>query len=69
MDCADQLLTRYAACDRWTGCHRTDWLRLIDNNSRFLILPEHHYPNLISRILSACPIRLVDDRHRHFGKL
>ena len=43
-------------------------MRLIANNSRFLILPGHHYPNLATRALSACRHRLVDDWHRHFGK-
>ena len=36
-------------------------------NSRFLILPEHHYPNLASRILSLCERRLTQDWQQRFG--
>ncbi len=62
---------RCAARDRWIGWRpqvRTDRLRLIANNSRFLILPGHHYPNLASRILSGCRRRLADDWLSHFSK-
>ena len=44
-----------AARDAWIGWdfrHQYDRLHLIANNSRFLILPEHHYPNLASRVLA-----------------
>ena len=60
-----------AARDRWIGWHRqhrTDRLRLIANNSRFLILPGQNHPNLATRVLSACRHRLADDWHRQFCK-
>lgn len=60
-----------AARDQWIGWpqqYRTDRLRLIASNSRFLILPGHHYPNLATRILSACRRRLADDWLFHFSK-
>lgn len=50
--------------DQWIGwdCrHQYDRLKLITNNSRFLILPECHFPNLASRILSLCQKRLSAD--------
>ena len=59
------------ARDEWIGWqrqHRTDRLRLIANNSRFLILPGHHYPNLASRILSGCRRRLAKDWQTQFCK-
>ena len=59
-----------AARDRWIGWdfrHQYDRLHLIANNSRFLILPEHHYPNLASRILSLCERRLAQDWRERFG--
>jgi hypothetical protein len=37
------------------------------NNSRFLILPEGHVPNLASRILSLCEKRLPGDWQENFG--
>ncbi|WP_419602611.1 Druantia anti-phage system protein DruA, partial [Thiolapillus sp.] len=54
-----------AARDQWIGWsyrYQYDRLHLIANNSRFLILPGHHYPNLASRVLAlddcqdSCPI-------------
>jgi Druantia protein DruA len=45
------------ARDRWIGWdfrHQYDRLNLIANNSRFLILPRHHHPNLASKVLSLC---------------
>jgi hypothetical protein len=36
--------------DRWIGWdfrHQYDRLKLISNNSRFLILPDWHFPNLM----------------------
>ncbi|MCY4226461.1 MAG: DUF4338 domain-containing protein [Gammaproteobacteria bacterium] len=60
-----------AARDRWIGLIsqiHNDRLRFIVNNSRFLILPGHHYPNLGSRILSACRKRLASDWMRHFSR-
>ncbi len=59
-----------AARDRWIGWsyrYQYDRLHLIANNSRFLILPEHHYPNLASRILSLCEHRLRQDWEKNFG--
>ena len=47
--------------DRWIGWnfrHQYDRLKLVTNNSRFLILPEWHVPNLASRILSLCRKRV-----------
>jgi hypothetical protein len=46
-----------AARDAWIGWafrHHYDRLHLIVNNRRLLILPEHHYPNLASRVLALC---------------
>ena len=59
-----------AARDGWIGWssrHRYDRLRLIVNNSRFLILPDWHIPNLGSRILSLCQRRLDNDWQKAFG--
>ena len=58
--------------DRWIGWdfHRQydyDRLKLIANNSRFLILPHCHRPNLSSKILSLCQKRLSEDWQEHFG--
>ena len=39
------------------------------NNSRFLILPDWHFPNLASRILSLCQKRLPADWQAVFGQL
>lgn len=59
-----------AARDRWIGWsyrYQYDRLHLIANNSRFLILPEHHYPNLASRVLSLCERRISQDWQKRFG--
>jgi hypothetical protein len=59
-----------AARDRWIGWglrHQYDRLKLIVNNSRFLILPDWHLPNLGSRILSLCEGRLDTDWQKVFG--
>ena len=59
-----------AARDQWIGWsyrYQYDRLHLIANNSRFLILPEHHYPNLASRILSLCERRISQDWRQRFG--
>ena len=58
--------------DRWIGWdfHRQyhyDRLKLIANNSRFLILPQCHRANLGSKILSLCQKRLANDWQQHFG--
>ncbi len=59
-----------AARDRWIGWdvrHQYDRLKLIVNNSRFLILPDWHLSNLGSRILSLCQRRLNTDWQEAFG--
>jgi hypothetical protein len=61
-----------AVRDRWIGWdfhHQYDYerLRLIANNSRFLILPDWHRPNLGSKILSLCQRRLANDWQERFG--
>ena len=59
-----------AARDAWIGWdfrHQYDRLHLIANNSRFLILPHHHYPNLASRVLALCERRVVQDWQDRFG--
>ena len=46
-----------AARDRWIGWdfrHQYGRLKLIANNSRFLILPDWHLPNVGSKVLSLC---------------
>jgi Domain of unknown function (DUF4338)/DDE_Tnp_1-associated len=58
------------ARDRWIGWnfrHQYSRLNLLTNNSRFLILPEWHYPNLASKALSLCLKRLPGDWQAHFG--
>jgi hypothetical protein len=59
-----------AARDRWIGWdfrHQYDRLKLVVNNSRFLILPDWHVPNLASRVLSLCQKRLSGDWEKTFG--
>ncbi len=59
-----------AARDRWIGWnyrHQYDRLKLVVNNSRFLILPLWHVPNLGSRVLSLCQKRLPRDWRKMFG--
>jgi Domain of unknown function (DUF4338)/DDE_Tnp_1-associated len=59
-----------AVRDRWIGWnfrHQYFRLNLLTNNSRFLILPEWHYPNLASKTLSLCLKRLSGDWQKHFG--
>jgi len=61
---------RIGARDTWIGWdyrHRFDRLHLIANNSRFLILPQHHYKNLASRVLSLCQRRIQNDWIEKFG--
>lgn len=58
------------ARDRWIGWNfrfQYDRLHLIANNSRFLILPEHHHPNVASRVLSLCEQHLLQDWPQRFG--
>ena len=40
---------------------------LLANNSRLLVLPECHYPNLISRLMKLMLARLSDDWQAHWG--
>jgi hypothetical protein len=61
-----------AVRDRWIGWdfhHQYDYerLKLIANNSRFLILPNWHHRNLGSKILSLCHRRLASDWQERFG--
>jgi hypothetical protein len=61
---------KYAARDRWIGwnfCHQHDRLKVIVNNSRFLILPDWRLRNLGSRILCFCQRRLDMDRQKVLG--
>ena len=59
-----------AVRDRWIGWdfrHQYDRLKLLTNNSRFLILKDCHFPNLGSRVLSLCQNRLRQDWQASFG--
>lgn len=59
-----------AARDDWIGWgyrHQFDRLNLVANNSRFLILPEHHHKNLASQVLSRCQRRIQQDWRDSFG--
>jgi hypothetical protein len=56
--------------DRWIGWDfRSQYgrLNLIANNSRFLILPDWHRPNVGSRVLSLTTRRIVADWQTRFG--
>ncbi len=56
--------------DRWIGWDfRSQYgrLKLIANNSRFLILPERHRPNVGSRVLSLIERWVVADWQTRFG--
>ncbi|NNF96781.1 MAG: DUF4338 domain-containing protein, partial [Halobacteria archaeon] len=53
--------------DRWIGWDRTDRekrLNLVINNSRFLIFPWVHVPNLASHVLSRVSGQIRDDWHQ-----
>lgn len=57
--------------DRWIGWSmRQQYARLplLANNSRFLILPAWHRPNLGSRVLALCQQRLAADWQQRFGQ-
>jgi hypothetical protein len=59
-----------AARDGWIGWdlrQRYSRLKLVVNNSRFLILPDWHVSNLGSRVLSLCQRRLATDWEATFG--
>lgn len=56
--------------DRWIGWDfRSQYgrLKLIANNSRFLILPDWHRPNIGSRVLSLTERRIKVDWQARFG--
>ncbi len=56
--------------DRWIGWDfRSQYgrLRLIANNSRYLILPDWHRPNVGSRVLSLVEQRIASDWQARFG--
>lgn len=56
--------------DRWIGWDfrvQYDRLKLIANNSRFLILPEGRWPNVGSKVLSLLERRIGADWQREFG--
>ena len=60
-----------AARDRWIGWdYRLQYgrLKLIANNSRFLILPQWHWPNLGSKVLALCEARIGVDWLTHFDQ-
>jgi len=59
-----------AARDQWIGWsyrHQYDRLKLVINNSRFLILPQWHLRNLGSRVLSLCEKRIPQDWIERFN--
>ena len=59
-----------SARDQWIGWRyrfQYDRLHLVANNSRFLVLPEYHVPNLASRVLALCEHRIAQDWQAHFG--
>jgi len=59
-----------AARDRWIGWdfrHQYDRLKLVVNNSRFLVLPSWQVPNVASRVLGLCQRRLGSDWQQWFG--
>lgn len=61
---------RLKAREKWIGWKETQRLKrlgLLVNNSRFLIMPEWHYPNLASRVMSECCKRLISDWERRYG--
>lgn len=56
--------------DQWIGWnfrHQFDRLKLVTNNSRFLILPKWHFQNLGSRVLALVQKRIVHDWQAKFG--
>src|SRR6266568_3511597 len=59
-----------AVRDGWIGWdfrQRYRRLKLVANNSRFLILPDWHTPNLGSRVLALCQRRVERDWEETFG--
>jgi hypothetical protein len=68
--CFSAAALKCGARDRWIGWDfrfQYDRLNFLANNSRFLILPEWHYPNLGSKVLSLCAKRIAADWQANFG--
>jgi len=68
--CFSAASLKCAARDQWIGWqyrHQYDRLHLLTNNSRFLILPQWHYPNVATRVLSLCRKRLSDDWQQRYN--
>jgi len=51
----------------WSEEQRRQRLPLIVNNARLLVLPDCHYPNLISRFMKLMLARLADDWQASWG--
>lgn len=51
----------------WTDEQRRTRLALLVNNSRLLVLPQCHYPNLISRFMKGMLARLSEDWQQAWG--
>jgi len=51
----------------WSEPQRRSRLPLIANNSRLLVLPDCHYPNLVSRFIKRMLERLSDDWQGRWG--
>ena len=51
----------------WTPAQRDRRLRLVTNNSRFLLLPERTVPNLGSKVLGLVLARLSQDWQTRYG--
>lgn len=68
--CFSAASLKCASRDQWIGWsyrHQYDRLHLLANNSRFLILPQWHHPNLASRVLSLCRKRLCSDWRQRYN--
>lgn len=51
----------------WSVKQRRSRRTLVANNSRYLILPGAHYPNLASRVMGQCLRRLSNDWQERYG--
>lgn len=51
----------------WTIEQRRQRLSLIANNSRLVVLPDYHYPNLMSRFMKLMLARLAEDWQAVWG--
>ena len=68
--CVSAAALKCAVRDRWIGWDfrlQYDRLKLIGNNSRFLILPEGRWPNVGSKVLSRLERRIGADWQGQFG--